>query len=1095
MKKKYDKIWKMTTASILLFISLGLANIAMAETPFTKVGKIKSPTLMDIQKAYNDYFSTIKSEKKSGWKQFKRWEYFWKKRLSDDGIFPNMNKIYDQVIEFESSQKNEKNRTQSIDWTLMGPIQVPEATGDAREQGLGRINIVRFHPTNPNVIWVGAASGGVWKSTDGGNTWFTFPFTNFMSLSVSDIAVCKNNPDIVYVATGDSDGTPSSGGEWYSIGIIKTTDGGVTWAKTGITRELANGYLINRLLVDPTNDNIVIAGAADGIYKSADGGVTWSNKQNGNFKDLEFKPNDPNVVYGATLGRWSGNSSIWKSTNKGDSWTMKKQGGDIAGTSRICLEVVDNPAYYDYLYVLASDNKYEMFHSYLISDDAGNTFELYANRESTGNILGRYDGGKDDNSNGQAWYDMAIAVDPTNPNNIFTGGINIWSSKDGGGAFGRATHWQVDPKYPYVHADIHDLEYQPVSNKLFAVHDGGIDKYENGTWNDITGGISITQFYRIGVSQAESNVVVGGAQDNGTSMLKGGKWSHVYAGDGMECAIDPKDPKKMYVSLYNGVLRRSTDGGSSFLRMIDSAMTHEEGAWVTPFAIDPSNTSLIYAGYRSVWRSSNYGQTWNAVSSVLDNNWNGQLLSLAVSPSDPNTIYAATSGNIFKTKNVTTWTKMAGAPGGTITSIAVHPTNPDRIWVSVSNYTDQRKVFEYDGTAWKNLSGNLPNVPVNSIVYQKGSNDRLYIGTDIGVYYTDGGSTNWKRLGNGMPNIVVEELEIHEKDKKLYAGTYARGIWQIDLIDCNLSAPTITAKGNTQFCKGDSVELEAQDGYVSYLWSNGETTRSVVVKESGEFHVTGFDNEGCSATSEAIEITQFNVPDPKITVTGGKFPLCEGETDPINLSFSAPFGFQEYLWSNGGTERKITVTEEGEYYFTGTTKDGCKVTSEKLYVKHHPLPEKPVITQEWLILTSTTAKTYQWYLNDQKITGATERTYKVTQIGKYQVEIADSNSCVNISDYHDVTTDVEEIIDGESIIKLIPNPSFGVFNFEMFTVKPGSIEIKVRDIVGTIILSGTYTSKAGLFTEKFDLSSISSGIYFFDIKYNGKHYVLKAIKN
>ncbi len=1090
--KRFDK-HRITTAAVILFFIVAMIFHANAETPFTKLGKIKTPTLMDIQKAYDEYFQTVKTEKKAGWKQFKRWEYFWKKRLSDDGIFPDMNKIHDEITAYDKSQKANTNATQAVEWTLLGPIKTPEALGNAREQGLGRLNIVRFHPTNTNVIWVGAASGGVWKTTDGGTTWFTFPFTNFMTLAVSDIAVCKNNPDIVYVATGDSDGTPSSGGAWYSIGIIKTTDGGNTWEKTGFVRELSNSYLINRLLVDPADDNTIIAGTQDGIYKSTDGGTSWKSKQNGNFKDLEFKPNDPNVVYGATMGRWSGNSSIWKSTDKGETWIMKKQGGDIGGTSRICLEVVDNPSKYDYLYVLASDNKYEMFHSYWISEDAGNTFELYANRESTGNILGRYDGGDDDNSYGQAWYDMCIAVDPVNPNNIFTGGINIWNSRDGGGAFERSTHWLIDPKLPYVHADHHDLEYQPGTNILFAAHDGGLNKYENGKWIDITDGMSITQFYRIGVSQSESNVVAGGAQDNGTSMLKDGKWTHISAGDGMECAIDPKNPKKIYASMYNGTLLRSTDGGNNFTRMVDTFYTHEDGAWVTPYVLDQNNPAIIYAGYRSVWRSSNSGQSWNAVSQPLDNGWSGNLLSLAISPSDPSTIYAASANNLFKTKNITTWTKVNGAPGGTITSIAVDPANPDRIWVTLSNYTDKRKVFEYDGTTWKNLSGNLPNIPANSVVYQKGSNDRLYVGTDIGVFHMDGGSANWTRYGDGMPNIIVEELEIHEKDKKLYAGTYARGVWIIDLIDCNLKAPEITVTGDKEFCKGDSVVLEAQDGYVSYLWSTGETTRSITVRETGNYAVTGYDDKGCSATSQSISTTQYNVPDPKVTITG-KFPLCEGDEGPIDITFTAPFGFKELLWSTGLTERKLTVTQEGTYYFIGTTSDGCKAYSDTFYVKYHPLPEKPVITQEWLILKSTPAKEYQWYLDGEKIEGATEQTYKVNKIGSYTVEISDSNTCTNISDAHDVTTDVEEAEDGTGIIKLMPNPSAGIFNLEFFINTTGTIEVKVRDILGATVQSFNYTGRNGIFKEKYDLGALPQGLYFFDIKFNSKHYIIKAVK-
>ncbi len=1096
MNKRLTFSGIMATTVIMLLFVLGPGTSVQAQTlaPLQDLMKIDKPTLPEIQKAYNEYFNSLSSAKKSGWKQYKRWEYFWQKRLGKDGVFPDIMPIYNEVMKFENSQKGRLDKIQSNTWSLLGPITIPVGYGDVREQGIGRVNIVRFHPTNPNEIWIGSASGGVWKTTDGGTTWNTFPFTNFMAITISDIAISKSNPNVVYVATGDADGTPSSGGSFYSIGIIKTTDGGITWNTTGLTKELASGYLINRILVDPNNENTVIAGTQDGAYKSTDGGTKWTIKQSGNFKDLEFKPDNPDIIYASTYGHWSGNSKLWRSTDKGDTWKQSTLSSTLSQAARIAIDVVDNQNGYNNVYALVASSSDYMFNSFWVSTDAGVTFEQVADRGSAGNILGRYDGSSTDVSNGQGWYDLCIAVNPLNQEEVYTGGINIWKTSNYGVNWSRVTHWLVDPKLPYVHADHHDLEYQPGTNILFATHDGGVSKLVNNEWIDLSSGLSITQFYRIGVSQSESNVVIGGAQDNGTSVFRDGVWTHVYSGDGMDCAIDPKNPKKVYASVYNGTLMRSTDGGYTFTPMLYSSITGEEGSWVTPFIIDPNNSAVMYAGYKDIWRTSNNGVKWNSISKDFENY--GTINTMAIAPSDSKVIYAATSSNIYKTSNILDWAKMSGVPASNISSMAVDPQNPDRLFITVGTYESSKKVFVYEPTksAWTNLTGDLPNVPVNSIVYQDSTNDRLYIGTDVGVYYSEQGSGIWTKYGSGMPNIIVEDLEIHKNDKKLFAGTYSRGVWVTDLIDCNLASPTVTVSGETTFCQGDSVILTAQEGYPSYLWSNGDTTRTIVARETGDYKVTVYDNKGCNATSTSTSVTVYFVPNPKITVTGGKFPLCEGDTDQVNFTFTAPLGFSSYKWSNGDTTRKITVTQTGEYSYTGVTSDGCSATSETIYVKYHPLPDKPVISKEWLILTSTPAKTYQWYFNGEAIKGATEQSYKITKIGTYKVEITDSNECSNTSDPFEVTTDVKETPENSSI-KIHPNPSTGVFNIEMnFDRSYPTMEITVRNSLGSEIFTRTYSSLNGLFYDKVDLSELASGIYFFEVKYNGKFFVLKAVK-
>jgi photosystem II stability/assembly factor-like uncharacterized protein len=376
------------------------------------------------------------------------------------------------------------------------------------------------------------------------------------------------------------------------------------------------------------------------------------------------------------------------------------------------------------------------------------------------------------------------------------GGVNTWNSTDGGGLFYLKTMWNDHPSInpfgvPVVHADKHFLAFHPLlNNTLFECNDGGIYTTSDGgnSWTDLSNGLEISQIYRIGVSQTISNNIICGLQDNGSREIYDNKWYEQTGGDGMECIIDYQDADTEYASYANGVIYRTYDFWKNRTTISDNIPGQPRGAWVIPFVIHPTNPSILFAGYHRLYRTNNQGNSWTAISPVLTGD---VLRSVAVAPSNPNTLYVATYDTLFLTTNGgTNWFYVpAGIPNAKISYITVAPNDSRRLYVTLSGYSQGNKVFMSPdaGNSWFNYSGSLPNVPVNCIVYQKNTNEGLYVGTDVGVFYTDGSLNDWVPYQTGLPNVVVTELEISYNNRKLWAATFGRGLWNSDLYSGSVS--------------------------------------------------------------------------------------------------------------------------------------------------------------------------------------------------------------------------------------------------------------------------------------------------------------------
>lgn len=752
-----------------------------------------------VQQNFNDAWKEIAYEKGKGYKQFKRWEYFTEQRVFPDGQRPDPASL---ALAFNGVQQAQAT-TNGGHWKPRGPYN-----GNALG-GAGRVNRVVFDPNNSNIIWAGTPGGGLWKSTDAGSSWTTN--TDLLpNLGVSDIEIDPTNTQIMYLATGDKDA-----GDTYSYGVLKSIDGGATWNTTGMTHNVTQNYRISDIYVNPDNTNIVIVSTRQGIWRSTDGAATFTLVQNGVFNLIVQKPGDPNILYNSSI--ITNSSDVWRSTNNGITWTQVSNAGIPAtGVRRIELAVTpDDP---DYVYALCANNQ-NGFEGLYRSTDAGVNWTKRTN-SSTPNLMGWSTTGSD--NGGQAWYDLALAVDPFNKDVVFTGGVNIWRTSNGGTTWNLAAHWFGGGGAPFVHADIHHLTYTPTGT-LYAGTDGGVYSRPNvnNTWTAKTNGMDITQYYRISSTGIDTTLWAAGAQDNGTHLYDGGTWSDILGGDGMDCALDPTNPSVMYASSQYGNFRKSNNRGNSFNASFGLPQSvRGTGAWVTPIRVDQQSPDTLYIGYSSVYRSFNAGVTFTSVGTGYNG---GNIDQIAISPTHSNVVYIADGNDFYRSDNyATSFSNLSNqVPGSrTITQIAVAYDDPMHVFITRSGYTSGQKVYEsFDGgSSWSNISLNLPNIPANCIVPELGKAEGLYVGTDLGVFYKDVNKDAWEPFNAGLPNVVVNDLEINYVDRKLKAGTYGRGVWLTPLYS-DISAPLADMDLPTAVCDGDTITLADNSFYNPDTWT------------------------------------------------------------------------------------------------------------------------------------------------------------------------------------------------------------------------------------------------------------------------------------
>jgi hypothetical protein len=922
---------------LLIILILPLSIIAQSvqnKAPWSKKLLLKKGqiTLKETSTSAETYFKTIdKNKKGSGLKPFKRWEYHWSHYTKTDGTIAPASDLWAAW-----KQKNELNTTSSINandtsnWASLGPYSHTNTA--SWSSGQGRVNVVAIDPSNANTYYVGAPAGGIWKSIDAGINWQ--PLTDHLpQIGVSGIAIAPRDSNIIYIATGDDDANDS-----YSVGVWKSTDGGTTWSATGFIP--ANS--MNEIYMDPKSPDTILVATNVGVYKSTNGGTSWTQKLSGDIIDLKMKPDNATIWYAAS------SNTIYKSSDSGENFSPVTITG-FTDSSRIAIDVT--PANPNFVYFVSADNN-NKFNGIYKSTNSGSTF---SKTSETDDIFGST----------QAWYDLALTVSDTQENTIYVGVLNIWKSTDGGNNFSVMNSWSAPNSDSYTHADIHFMRF--IDGKFFAGTDGGIYRSTNhgAKFTDLTENLAISQFYKISVASQSSGNIAGGLQDNGGYAYSDGNWNNYFGADGMDCAIDQTNPNTYYGFIqYGGSLYQTTDGGKT--RKSSTGAPNEEtgtgdsgGRWVTPMV--SNSKGEIYAGYSQLYKL--VRGNWEKIS---NHTFDGDLYHIEIDPNNDNAIYASRGSGLYKSDDAgKTFTKLTFSHG-TVNSIEISNNESNVAWVVVNNGVYKSTNMTSVTPTFSSITNNLPSESKLVLRHHPGHVDnRIYLGTTLGVYYLDDTSTTWTTFDNNLPNVAVRDLEINEKDSKLIAGTYGRGVFISDIpkslpstdvklvainspvqnsIGCGTISPKITVRNQ------GSVTISSVT--VNYSVDGGATTTfnwtGTILSENSKEITVPTNSISKGTHTLGIEVTTTNDQYASNNKSSNTFIINQVNATPTTINsfetvsdelYIETSGATTNLWQRGVPNKTLlnTVGSGTNAYVTGLTGNHPDKTTSYLYTNCYNL--------------------------------------------------------------------------------------------------------------------------------------------------------------
>lgn len=694
----------------------------------------------------NTIYNTASDEIKKTKAFSREWTFFEERAFPNNFIPKN---AYANAYQQKKKLKIKNgNFREDITWVSLGPTP-----GYYFNYGniTSRIVTGAYHPFNPNIIYVGAANGGVWKTTNGGTFWF--PLTdNQPSLSMGAIAIDPTNPEIIYAGTGEA---TYSGASYYGRGLLKSTDGGSTW--THYTSGLPSSSYFSRLIIKPGNSSVLLAALGNsGLYRSSDAGASWSQIIGGRIDDVKFSPSGDTAFV-------AGNGIGFRRSIDGGVTFQNFQTGLPDGTRTHFDLCRDNTAY---MYAA-------VYHSSAVNVYKSSNFGVNWSNTT----------GSTDFSGSQAWYDLHIEVSPSNPNNVFVGCIDIFRTTDGGTSFQNITNGYSGGN---VHVDQHFLFFHPTDhNTVVALNDGGVWRSTNNgsSFENLNTNLTLTQFYRITSSPFNPYRILGGTQDNGTQETHSTlNWAAAFGGDGGEVTFNPLNASYILGETQNGGLRRTTNSGSSWSSAMSGITTNEGVTWVAPIIAHPTESGVFFTARTRVYKTTNNAQSWTAISSNV--NGTTAVREMTISKTNPQLLYASSSNKVYRSDDGgATWTNVStGLPSKTVTTVLVHPSQENIVYVTFSGFGGSKVYKSIDkGTTWISIAGDLPDSPVNDIWVtdrDPANPNSYFVATDIGVFLTRNDGQTWVDLDNGLPNTVIKHLDFSEPTGMLRAGTHGRGVYE-----------------------------------------------------------------------------------------------------------------------------------------------------------------------------------------------------------------------------------------------------------------------------------------------------------------------------
>jgi photosystem II stability/assembly factor-like uncharacterized protein len=827
-------------------------------------------------------------------------------------------------------------------WTPIGPASIPSGQVAGGGAVSGRVAGLAADPSNANILYMAAAGGGVWKTTDGGVTWT--PLTdNQQTLFMGAIAVAPSNGNTIYAGTGESTDSILS---FYGRGVLKSTDGGATW-----TLQNAGGNFdrktIAKIVVSNTTDQTVylalhnggINGTAGntGVWKSTDGGGTWTNTTTGisgvssssYFSDLVIDPGNDQHLYTA-IGTYFGDTTngIYETTDGGTTW--KASGNFPTGSGLGNIKLAISTSNTKVLFASISDPTTNGILDVYQTTDGGTTWNKVTKPV---NYLGS-----------QGFYDTYVAVDPANAKTVFLGGSfsgsnalgftnQVLESTDSGTTWNDIT---VDTAGNGVHADHHAYAFD-ANGKLIDGNDGGVWRLADSatatlTWNDLNANLGTLQFIGMGLDPTNANVAYSGFQDNGTNKFTGSAtgWSQVRGGDGGFIRVDYNNPMTVYHTFYYsgpGFIERSDDGGSTWTDISGGINTADPAEFYPPYVMDPTNSSRLLLGTNNVYETTDKGATWKQIATTNTAGYNttADVAAIAIAKTNGNTVYVASdNGDIWATTNDgVSWSQInISGVSDHIANLLVDPTNSQIVY-AVRDEFGGGHVFQTTngGTSWTDISGNLPDLPTYSIAFDQ-PNNILYVGNDSGVYFSTNGGTSWAVFGTGLPNVQVRDLELNTSLGILAAGTHGRSMWEISTVgggsgggpggggtfagdgdESNVTSDTATdfgvSSGTFQF--NQAGIYNTPDGLPDYDWyrwtmaDSGTFTATLNSLSPGalEEHVFLLDTDGTlvelgSTTSGSIPISVAAGQTMMVEVKGVPYAPGEQYQASYNLTVVVP---------------------------------------------------------------------------------------------------------------------------------------------------------------------------------------------------------------
>jgi hypothetical protein len=676
-------------------------------------------------------------------------------------------------------------------WRSIGPFNIG-----------GRVLAVAIHPTNPDVAWLGSATGGLWKSTTGGRgaaAW-TRVEMGVPAISISALTIDRTNPNVMYAGTGEFRAMEASDARgFYGMGILKSNDGGATWQPLSLGN---TAFLtIQKIVLNPSNAQMVFAATSNGIYRSLDAGATWSRTLNVlSAMDIAINPVQSNYIY-AACGQLnsSADAGIYKSSDAGATWQKLSGGLPTANIGRTSLAIYsDNTR--EVVYAGISDARiaqsnfnYQLFRT----ESQGDAWEL------------RYE----HQMNYQSWHTNALAVDPTNPDKLYYGGIDLYASTDGGRTLNRRSQWtnaylgQInagDAEGPgdYIHADLHQILINPANpQQLFIATDGGFYVSTDGatSFAGRNGGFATAQFSNGFANVAtQTNLAYAGLQDNGLVKYQGNtSWFKSMLGDGGFCIADASNPDVAYQTtreeLFYLEVTKTTDGGQTW-EWASSEVPRGKTNLITPMAIAASDHNVVYFATNAVRRSDDAGGYWHTQQSEFEND----ATCIAVSATNPHKVYLGT-GSTLSTDSRSkvrlsldggmTWQDITqNLPNQYPSDMAINPANDNEVYLTYSGFgTSHVYKTQNAGATWTNITANLPNIPVQCIALRSGE---IYIGTDLGVYRSTTGGASWTEFMRGMPTGMIISMSV-TSGNILRVATFGSGVFERNL------TPSVASTGSS----------------------------------------------------------------------------------------------------------------------------------------------------------------------------------------------------------------------------------------------------------------------------------------------------------